>query len=642
MLMNARTPDDAAPAVNTLRPNAWRDDPPHAARRQEPGTRAATMRVHPSQLALRCWNHPMSRSAAHDRRSPRNGGKNTERPPTTDLGLVLPRRASIDPRAASSERDRAGASPSLPAVRAESRIDQHELPANPETRFDYIVCGAGTSGCVVAARLAADPKTRVLLLEAGGTDETDLILDPNRWPMTLGSELDWGFVAQPNAHLNGRAIPYSMGKVLGGGSSINVSTWSRGHRADWDFYASESDDPSWCYDAVLELYRRRIEAWVGRPDPDYRGMRGTVHVQSAADPHPFSFALLEAAESVGLHRFPNPNGRMMEVASGCAFVDETIRDGKRHSIFRSYVYPLLGQPNITVLTGASVARVLFHRRRAATVEFRYQGRLRRAEASREIILSLGAIHTPKVLMHSGIGDEAELKRAGVPVLQALPGVGRNLHDHVAFGCVWENTTRALPVAPRSQTACFWKTATSLDAPNFFAYAKQGAFVTPENAARFAPPAASWSLAVGMRPKSRGTIHLTGPDPADPVRIDANYLDDPEDLADLTAGLSVAREIGNAAALRPFTGRERVPGARNRAELERFFRDGLGTFWHQSCTAKMGRDPMSVVDGKLRVYGVEGLRIADASVLPRVTTGNTMAPCVVIGEQAAAFLRRESR
>src|SRR5262245_17442981 len=154
------------------------------------------------------------------------------------------------------------------------RVNQQKLSSELRTRFDYIVCGAGTSGCVVAARLAADMKTQVLLLEAGGADETELITNPNRWPMTLGSELDWGFVAEPNPHLNGRAIPYSMGKVLGGGSSINVSTWSRGHRADWDFYAAESGDPSWGYEAVLDLYRRRIEAWTGNPDPDYRGTRG--------------------------------------------------------------------------------------------------------------------------------------------------------------------------------------------------------------------------------------------------------------------------------------------------------------------------------------------------------------------------------
>ncbi|HVI10959.1 MAG TPA: GMC family oxidoreductase N-terminal domain-containing protein [Candidatus Binatia bacterium] len=520
-------------------------------------------------------------------------------------------------------------------------LNQQRLAADLKSHYDFVVCGAGTSGSVVAARLAADPKIQVLLLEAGGTDETDLVMNPNRWPMTLGSELDWGFVTEPNPNLNGRAIRYSMGKGLGGGSSINVSTWSRGHRADWDFYASESGDPSWSYEAVLDLYRRRIEAWAGSPDPCYRGVDGTVHVQSPPEPDPFAFALLESAESVGLERFPNPNGRMMEAAGGCSLVDETVRDGKRQSIFRSYLYPLMDQSNITVLTGALATQILFSGHRATSVEFHYQGKTVRAEAAREVILSLGAIHTPKLLMQSGIGDESELKRADIPVLQSLPGVGRNLHDHVAFGCIWENTDRVPPRVPRSQTACFWKTTAELDAPNFYAYSHQGPDATPENAARFNPPAASWSLAVGMRPKSRGAIHLTGSNPADPVRVDANYLGDPQDLEDLVAGLSIAREIGNAAALRPFTGPEIAPGPLNARDLERFFRDGLGTFWHQSGTAKMGRGALSVVDGKLRVYGVEGLRIADASVMPRVTTGNTMAPCVVIGEQAAAFLLKNS-
>jgi choline dehydrogenase len=515
--------------------------------------------------------------------------------------------------------------------------NQQKLSGEFRTRFDYIVCGAGTSGSVVSGRLAADLNTQVLLLEAGNTDESDLIMDPNRWPMLLGSEFDWGFVVEPNPNLNGRAILYSMGKGLGGGSSINVSTWSRGHRADWDFYSSESAKPAWAYEAVLGMYRRRIEAYTGNPDPEYRGTSGTVHLQPAAEPHPFSLALLEAAEAAGLRRFPNPNGLMMEGEGGCALVDETVCDGKRRSIYRSYVYPLMVQPNITVLTGAVAARIIFDRRRATGVEFHYKGKTVRVEATREVILSLGAIHTPKLLMQSGIGEEAELKRAGIAVRQVLPGVGRNLHDHPAFGCIWEKSGKAVPAVPRSQTACFWKTSNALDAPNFYAYSHGGPDTTPENAARFNPPAASWSLAVGMRPKSRGAIHLTGPDPANPVRIDANYLDDPQDLGDLIAGMNIARQIGNSAALRSFTRREVAPGALHGAEVERFFRDGLGTFWHQCGTAKMGRDAMSVVDGELRVYGVDGLRIADASILPRVTTGNTMAPCVVIGEQAAAFV-----
>src|SRR5258706_3785598 len=378
------------------------------------------------------------------------------------------------------------------------RANQQKLSAGLGKRFDFIVCGAGTSGCVVAARLAADRTTKVLLLEAGGTDETDRISDPNRWPMTLGSELDWNFVAARNPHLNGRAIPYSMGKVLGGGSSINVSMWSRGHRADWDFYAAETGDPSWAYEAVLDLYRHRIEKWTGSPDLDYRGLNGMVHVQSAAQPHPFSLALLEGAKSVGLQRFASPNGRMMEAENGCAFADEVIRDGKRQSIFRSYLYPLMDQPNLTVMTGALTTQILFDRRRATGVEFQYLGKTVRVKATCEVILSLGAVHTPKLLMQSGIGDEAELKRFSIPVLHALPGVGRNLHDHVMLGCIWKKTDKDLPSVPRSQTASFWKTSTELDSPNFFAYAKQGPTVTPENAARFSPPAASSSLVIGIR------------------------------------------------------------------------------------------------------------------------------------------------
>ena len=518
------------------------------------------------------------------------------------------------------------------------RLNQQRLASELKSHYDFIVCGAGTSGCVVAARLAADPDTHVLLLEAGGTDDKESVMNPNHWPRTLGSELDWGFVAEPNPNLNGRAIRYSMGKVLGGGSSINVSTWSRGHRVDWDFYASESGDPSWSYEAVLDLYRRRIEAWAGRPDPVYRGEDGTVHVQPAAGLHPFSVALLEGAESLGLQRFPNSNGQMMEAAGGCAWIDETVRDGKRQSIFRSYLYPIMDQPNLTVLTGALAGRIRFAGNRATGIEFLYNGITVCAQATQEVILSLGAIHTPKLLMQSGIGDEMELRSAGITVLHVLPGVGRNLHDHVAFGCVWENSGRPAPKIPRSQTSCFWKTRTELEAPNFYVYSHGGPDFTPENAARFKPPASCWSLSGGMRPNSRGIIHLTGSDPADPVSIHANYLGEPQDLKDLIAGLRMAREIGNSTVLRPFTGREVAPGPMSLAELEQFFRDGLGTHWHQSGTAKMGRDAMSVVDGNLRVYGVDGLRIADASILPRVTTGNTMAPCVVIGERAAAFLR----
>jgi choline dehydrogenase len=300
----------------------------------------------------------------------------------------------------------------------------------------------------------------------------------------------------------------------------------------------------------------------------------------------------------------------------------------------------MDQPNLTVLTGVMVTRILFDKCRATGVEFFFQGRLVRITASLDVVLSLGAIQTPKLLMQSGIGDEVELGKFDIPVVQKLPGVGRNLHDHVALGCVWEASEETLPKAPRSQTVCFWKTRPGLDTPDFYTYARPGAAVSSENQAKFAPPASAWSLSTGMRPVSRGTIHLTGPNASDPLKIEANYLADSSDLKGLILGIERAREIGNAAALRPYAKREVAPGTLSGSDLEHFIRNGLVTFWHQCCTAKMGRDALSVVDERLKVYGVERLRVADASILPRVTTGNTMAPCVVIGERAAAILQKE--
>ncbi|MBV9386528.1 MAG: GMC family oxidoreductase N-terminal domain-containing protein [Chroococcidiopsidaceae cyanobacterium CP_BM_ER_R8_30] len=528
---------------------------------------------------------------------------------------------------------------SSPLYTRQVQENQQRLAFDLQTGYDYVICGAGTAGSVLAARLAANPEVKVLLLEAGGTDDSELVMDPNRWVLTLGGNLDWGFQAEANPHLNGRAIPYSMGKVLGGGSSINVSTWSRGHQDDWNFYAAEAGDSAWGYDAVLDLYRHRIEDWAGTPS-DYRGTGGSVYVQPAADPHPFSIALLEGAESIGLPRFEDQNGRLMEAEQGCAFVDETVRNGRRQSIFRSYVYPLMSQPNLTVLTQAMVTRIRFQGSRATGVEFRWQGKLLCVNASIEVVLALGAIQTPKLLMQSGIGDPDQLRSFGIEIQQALPGVGRNLHDHVAFGCIWEASTEPLPTAPRSQTVCFWKTNATLTSPNFYTYAAGIPFTTPENAAWIAPPEKVWSLIVGMSPVSRGAIRLTGSNADDPVRIDANYLADPRDLTELKTGIEQARALGNSAPLRRYTTREVHPGTLSSSNREQFLRNGLVTFWHQSCTAKMGRDELSVVDHRLKVYGIDGLRVADASVLPRVTRGNTMAPCVVIGERAAAILQEE--
>jgi choline dehydrogenase len=258
-----------------------------------------------------------------------------------------------------------------------------------------------------------------------------------------------------------------------------------------------------------------------------------------------------------------------------------------------------------------------------------------------VVLSLGAIHTPKVLMQSGIGDEAELGRFGIPVVQHLPGVGQNLQDHPGFDCVWEYRQ---PLAPRntaSESTYFWKSDPAMESPDLQTCQAEVPKSSAENIARFGLPEFGWTLFAGVvRPKSRGRLRLTGPKPLDPVEIQANMLSHPDDLTAAVAAVELAREIGNSAALSPFVKREVMPGNLKGADLVRFIRDAASSYWHATCTAKMGMDAMSVVDSDLKVYGIERLRIADGSIMPRITTGNTMAPCVVIGERAAQILQTE--
>jgi choline dehydrogenase len=303
----------------------------------------------------------------------------------------------------------------------------------------------------------------------------------------------------------------------------------------------------------------------------------------------------------------------------------------------------MDRPNLTVLTHALVTKLTSEGKRATGVEIALDGQIQRITAGLEVVLSLGAMHTPKVLMLSGIGDQAELQRLGIPVVQHLPGVGQNFQDHFGIGCIWEYQQ---PLSIRNnggEATFFWKSNPSLDTPDLQTCLGEVPICSAETAAKFNPPAASWSLFGGVvRPKSRGQIRLTGPNLDDPVQIEANTLSRPDDLKAAVACVELCREIGNSAALRPFTRREVMPGNLRGAELEDFIRDAAVTYWHQTCTAKMGRDSMSVVDAQLKVYGIENLRIADGSIMPRVTTGNTMAPCIIIGERSAEALRNEHR
>jgi choline dehydrogenase len=518
------------------------------------------------------------------------------------------------------------------------RANQQKLTAELEPHYDFIVCGSGSSGSVVARRLAENAKVSVLLLEAGGSDDMPSVMEAGQWPLNLGSERDWAFVAQPNPHLNGRSIPLNMGKVLGGGSSINVMVWARGHKNDWDFFAAEARDPAWSHESVLNIYRR-IEDWHGAPDPKYRGTGGPVFVQPAPDPNPVAPTMLEGARSVGIPTFQSQNGLMMEGEGGASIMDLRVRDGMRQSVFRSYVFPYMDRPNLTVLCHALVTRLVMSGKQASGVEIVHDGKVRRIAAGVEVVLSLGAIHTPKVLMLSGIGDQAELRRQGIPVVQHLPGVGQNFQDHVGFGCVWEYPQ---PLAPRNnmgEATFFWKSDPNLDTPDLHTCLGEVPICSAETAAQFIPPAGSWTLLAGLaRPKSRGRIRLTGANHHDPIEIEANTLAHPDDMKAAIACVELCREIGNSAPLSPFVKREVMPGNLKGAALQNFIRDAASTYWHQTCTAKMGHDAMSVVNGSLKVHGIDHLRIADGSIMPRIVTGNTMAACVIIGERAGEILK----
>lgn len=348
--------------------------------------------------------------------------------------------------------------------------------------------------------------------------------------------------------------------------------------------------------------------------------------------------MVEAAASLGLPAFDSPNGEMMEGRGGAAILELVMRDGRRSSMFRSYVHPRLSQPNLTVLTHTLVSKLLIAGTSVTGVEVVQGSMRRRYFATQEVVLSLGAINTPKLLMQSGIGPEEELRRHGIDVVQNLPGVGRNHQDHVAFGCIFEYQEPQQIGNQGSEATLYWKTDASLALPDMFHCQLEFPLPSAETA-HLGVPAHGWTMFAGLaHPKSRGVVRLSGPDATDPVVIEANTLSHPDDLKAALENIDLCRRLGSDSAFRKLVKRESLPGKLDKRDMETYARNAAVTYWHQSCTAKMGRDPMSVVDNQLRVYGVKKLRVADASIMPHVTSGNTMAPCVVIGEKAAETIR----
>jgi len=509
---------------------------------------------------------------------------------------------------------------------------------NIKSSYDYIVIGSGASGSVVARRLAENSKNQVVLLEAGGADLKPNILITENWFYNECGPMDWSFGAEPSPAVNNRSVHQAMGKTIGGSTSINGMVWAHGHKNDFEHWAKESGDAAWNYQHVLEIYKR-IEDWHGTPDPLRRGTGGLVFVQAPPEPNPLAPAFLAAAQSVGIKIFADQNGVLQEGPGGGALTNVRIRNGRRLNIAAEYLYPVMDQPNLTVLTGALVRKLTIEDKTITGVEFDWNGQVRTIKASSEVVLSAGVMQTPKILMLSGIGDQSELARFGIATVSHLPGVGQNFQDHAIIGAaLWEPPPFGIPArANAAEANLFVKSDPSLDTPDLHIWNIEAPYVS-EATMKYAV-ANAWSINPGLvRPHSRGSLRLKSDNPADAPEIRANMLGDPRDLAALRKGMQISRELGNSAAMKSFVKREILPGDLKGEALDNLIRDGAMSMHHGVGTAKMGQDELSVVDANLRVYGVKNLRVADGSIMPTITTGNTQAPCVIIGERMAEILK----
>jgi choline dehydrogenase len=506
-----------------------------------------------------------------------------------------------------------------------------------QSTVDYVVIGAGSSGCAVVHRLVkGDPGATTLLLEAGGPDDHPDIHDPRGLLKLWGSDLDWKYFTEEQPGLNGRKLMISRGKVLGGCSSIYAMLYVRGNSRDFDHWNYLGNE-GWSYADVLPYFKKSESFSEGASE--YHGGAGPLAVRPIPHPSPVALAFAEAAAELG---YGGPdwdlNGPQQENGGGLYQVNITA-EGKRASSAVAFLNPVLGSPNLRVETGAQVVRLLFEGARAVGVEY-VQGTQRRVvRVEREIVLCAGAFDSPRLLMISGIGPADHLQAHGIPVVQDLPGVGQNLQDHLL-----------LPVIYTSKT--------DLPVPEFIAEA--GLFVHSRPGITCAGPDLQYHFSAGLRefippqlgitdptfffvpilaqPQSRGTVSLRSSDPLAPPVLDPHYLQCDADVKVFLRGIELARELAQTRAFEPFTKAEAAPGIHaSGAEMRSFIRDGASTVWHPVGTCKMGWDAAAVVDPSLRVHGIEGLRVADASIMPTITSGNTNAACVMIAEKAADMI-----
>ena len=519
------------------------------------------------------------------------------------------------------------------------RANQNERSAKLKASYDYVVVGTGSAACALVGRLATRKEASILMIEAGDWDVAPSVMDPSVWFTNLGSDRDWKDVALPSASTNNRAIPEHMGRVVGGGSSINATIWARPFKADLEHWAEASGDRAWGYESGLQL-SRRMETWQGAPDARYRGKNGPVWCQPAKDPHPVAPALLAACRTLGYPVFADQNGAREEGGIGFALMNQIIRDGRRQSMARAYLYPVLSRPNVTVLVNTHVDRLTIAGTRATGVQIATASGPKTIGANTEVIVSAGGINTPKLLMLSGIGDEAQLRQHGIKTLVNAKEVGRNFQDHILHGgCIWEPKEHIPHRNSAANAAGFLKSQSSLVSPDVNLVQIELPYASEVVGKEYAPPPTSWALCAGLvAPKSRGEIRLRSGNPADRPLVDARFMSHPDDVKALAFGIEVCREIGNSPAMKDFVKREVAPGKTLTGKaMEDFVRNGATTYFHQAGSCRMGKDAEAVVDGKLRVNGIQGLRIADSSIMPRIAGVATMATCALIGERMADIL-----
>jgi choline dehydrogenase len=505
--------------------------------------------------------------------------------------------------------------------------------------YDYIVVGSGSAGCTLVNRLAKNRSAQILLIEAGDWDTAPSVLDPRLWFTNLGTDRDWGDVAVPSAGVNNRALPESTGRVVGGGSSINATIWSRPFKADLDHWADVSGDHKWGYTHGRALLKS-VEDWQGTPNPTFRGKGGPVWVQPTADPLPLATAALDGFREVGLPVVDDLNTEREITGNGFGYMNQIIKDGRRNSMARAFLYPVLNQRNVTVLVNTQVNRVIFRHNRAIGVECVRNGQITTFGSSREVILSAGGFNTPKILMLSGIGDRRDLQGLNIPMVAHSPQVGKNVQDHILHGgCLYESPEPFVYRNSAANVSGYLKSDSTLELPDVSLVQIELPFASDVIAARFNPPPTTWALCAGLvAPKSRGTLRLRSTNPADRPIVDMLFLSHPDDVAALERSIKIARSVAASAAMKPFVVREVAPGAELEGEdLANFVRDGATTYWHSAGACRMGKDDDAVVDSELRVNGVRNLRIADSTIMPRIVAVPTMPACVLIGLRLAEML-----